>query len=126
RTKELGTTFVQRLHALNLANGQELVNSPVIITGATTGTGDGGTVVTFDPRHNNQRPALTLANGVIYIAWSSHCDWNPYHGWVMSYDATTLLQLGVYCDTANGNRGGIWMSGQGPAADPAGNIYLST
>jgi len=126
RTKEFGTTFVQKLHALSLATGQDLVNSPAIITGTAPGTGDGGALVSFNPQHNNQRPALTLANGVVYIAWSSHCDWNPYHGWVISYDATTLLQLGVYCDTANGNRGGIWMSGQGPAADASGNIYLST
>ena len=121
RTKEIsgfGTIFVQRLHALDLTTGADVL-IPVVISG-TFGS------VTFDPQKNNQRAALTLANGRIFIAWSSHCDWGPYHGWVMSFDASTLNQLAVYSDTPTGNQGGIWMSGQGPAADPSGNIFLST
>ena len=121
RTKEIssfGTTFVQRLRALNLATGADVM-VPAVISGSFGG-------ITFDPQKNNQRAGLTLANGRIFIAWSSHCDWGPYHGWVMSYDAATLNQLAVYSDTPTGNQGGIWMSGQGPAADPSGNIYVST
>ena len=44
----------------------------------------------------------------------------------MAYNAATLAQVAVYCDTPTGNNGGIWMSGQGPAADASGNIYIST
>src|SRR5439155_24434489 len=29
-------------------------------------------------------------------------------------------------DTPTGNNGGIWMSGQGPAADTSGNIFFTT
>ena len=57
--------------------------------------------------------------------WSSHCDWGPYHGWLIGYDATTLQQAVVYNDTPNGSDGGIWMSGQAPAADASGNLYLT-
>ena len=32
----------------------------------------------------------------------------------------------MYNDTPNGSNGGIWMSGQAPAADAGGNLYLST
>ena len=129
RTKETTsgtTTFVQRLHALDITTGAERANSPVIIAASAPGTGDGGSVVNFDPQKNNQRAALTLAKGNIYIAWSSHCDWGPYHGWLMAYNAVSLLQTAVYCDTPNGGAGGIWMSGQGPAADTNGNIFIST
>jgi hypothetical protein len=118
RTLEFGANFVQRLHALDITTGADKL-TPVDIGGSF-----GGAV--FDPQRNNQRSALTLANGRIFIAWSSHCDWGPYHGWVMSYDAATLTQLAVYCDTPTGNNGGIWMSGQGSAADASGNIYFST
>jgi hypothetical protein len=121
RTKEIssfGTLFVQRLHALNLTTGADVL-VPAVISGTFGG-------VTFDPQKNNQRSALTLANTRIFIAWSSHCDWGPYHGWVMSFDSATLNQLAVYSDTPTGNNGGIWMSGQGLAADPAGNVYFST
>jgi hypothetical protein len=91
-----------------------------------------GGFVSFNPQHNNQRAALTLANGNVFICWSSHCDWGPYHGWVIAYNAATLAQVAAYCDTPNGNSsynsglGGIWMSGQGPPADASGNIFLST
>jgi hypothetical protein len=128
RTKENGTTFVQRLHALDVATGAERPKSPVVITAVSPGNGDGsvGGVITFDPQKQNQRAGLVLANGIVYITWSSHCDWGPYHGWVIGYDASSLEQKVVYNDTPEGYDGGIWMSGQAPAVDQNGNIYLVT
>ena len=127
RTKEYGTNFVQRLHALDVSSGAERPNSPVIITATYPGTGDGnvGGVITFDPIRQNQRPGLALVNGTVYISWSSHCDNGPYHGWVIGYDQTTLQRVAVYNDTPNGSDGGIWMSGQAPAVDASGNLYLA-
>jgi hypothetical protein len=131
RTKEMtssATNYVQKLHALDINTGAERSGSPAIIKGTFPGTasdGSGG-IVTFNPYMENQRAGLLLVNGVIYIAWASHCDWTPYHGWVMAYSASTLQQLAVYNDTPNGTEGGIWMSGQAPAADGSGNIYLAT
>ncbi len=131
RTKEItatSTNYVQRLHALDITTGAERANSPVIIAATFPGSapdGSGG-VVTFSPYMQNQRAGLALVDGIIYIAWTSHCDWSPYHGWVMAYDSVSLLQRAVYNDTANGSQGGIWMSGQAPAADTNGNIYLTT
>ena len=128
RTKESGSTFVQKLHALDIQTGSDRANSPVIVTAKLSGTGAGsvGGVLTFDPQKQNQRSALALVNGVIYIAWASHCDWGPYHGWVLGYDATNLQQVAAFNTTPNGSDGGIWMSGQGVAADTNGNLYLST
>lgn len=128
RTKENGVTFVQRLHALDVATGAERTNSPVIITASVPGSGAGniGGIVTFDPQRQNQRSGLALVNGVVYISWASHCDWGPYHGWVIGYDAATLQRATVYNDTPNGFNAGIWMSGQAPSADSSGNLYIST
>jgi len=128
RTKEYGTNFVQRLHALDVSTGAERSNSPVIITATCSGTGDAnvGGVITFDPIRQNQRPGLALVNGTVYISWSSHCDDSPYHGWVIGYDQTSLQRVAVYNDTPNGYQGGIWMSGQAPAFDASGNLYLVT
>jgi hypothetical protein len=64
-------------------------------------------------------------NGVVYIAYASHCDWGPYHGWILGYDAATLLQKCIYNTTPEGYNGGIWMSGAAPSADEAGNIYAA-
>ena len=128
RTKENGSSFIQRLHALDVANGSERPGSPVLISAICAGNGDGNVngTITFDLQRQNQRPALALANGVVYIAWSSHCDNGPYHGWVMAYSATNLQQVAVWNNTPNGSDGGIWMSGQGPSADSNGNIFVTT
>jgi hypothetical protein len=127
RTKEFGSTYIQRLHALDVSTGAERSNSPVVITATYAGTGAGsvGGVITFDPARQNQRPGLALVNGTVYIAWASHCDNGPYHGWVIGYDQTTLQRVAVYNDTPNGVDGGIWMSGQALAADASGNLYLA-
>ena len=123
-----GTTYVQYLHALDLATGTEKSHSPVSITATYPGTGSGssGGIITFNPKTQNQRPALLLYNGTVYISWSSHCDLDPYQGWVIGYDSRTLAQQYVYNDCANGSKSGIWMGGQAPSVDDSGYIYVTT
>jgi PA14 domain-containing protein/K319-like protein len=127
RTKESGT-FTQRLHAVDIRNGSERPGSPVVIQASVPGTGDGQggqNTVAFSATTHNQRSALLLSNGVVYIVWAAHCDTGPYHGWMMGYDAATLQQVLVYNTTPNGGGGGIWQS-QGPSVDADGNIYVVT
>jgi Putative Ig domain len=121
-----GTTFFQRLHAIDPLTGSEKSASPVTITGTFQGTGDGGSTTTFNTQQQNQRPALALVNGTVYIAWSSHEDNPHYYGWIMGYDATTLAQTAVLNVTPNVQFGGIWMGGSAPAADSSNNLYLIT
>jgi hypothetical protein len=125
KTKETGS-YVQRLHALDIATGAEKFGGPLVIQASVPGTGDGSTGgnLPFDPLRQNQRAALLLVNGVVYIAFASHGDNDPYHGWVLGYDAATLQQVAVFNDTPNGFRGGIWQSGNGPAADSSGNVFV--
>jgi MYXO-CTERM domain-containing protein len=126
RTVEAGEKFVQRLHALDIVTLADKV-PPVVIAGDSAGQGDeamGGRIA-FNPTLTNQRAALLLHKGGVYIAWSSFCDTDPFHGWVMGYDAVTLKQTFVWNDTPDGNEGGIWQSGEGPSSDGT-NIYLIT
>ena len=120
-----GSAFVQHLHAVDIVTGSERAGSPVKISATASGTGDGSVNgrITFDAQHQNQRQGLTLVNGVVYVTFSSHCDWGPYHGWILGYDAATLQQRTVWNSTPNGSNGGIWESGMGLAADAAGNLY---
>jgi hypothetical protein len=120
-----GTTYHQRLHALDATTGAELLNGPVDI--AATYPMTGGTT-TFDPSQHVERAALLLAGGTIYTSWTSHCDGAPYYGWIIAYSESTLTQSAVLNVAANsGGRGpAIWMSGGGPAADSSGNVYLLT
>ncbi|HEY7237065.1 MAG TPA: hypothetical protein VH539_23085 [Gemmatimonadaceae bacterium] len=123
-----GTTFVQHLHAVDIVSGNDVAGSPVAITATYNGNGDGSVngVIAFDPQRNNQRQGLTLVNGVVYVTYSSHCDWGPYHGWILGYDAATLQQRIVYNVTPDGSDGGLWQSGNGMSADAAGNLYVVT
>src|SRR5579883_528410 len=116
--------YVHRLHALDVSTGAERPGSPVTIQASYPGTGEGGSTLVFQPRNYKQRPGLLLLNGVVYTAWSSHCDIGVYHGWLIGYDARSLQQVAVYNNTPNGNEGSFWASGAAPAADAAGNIYL--
>ena len=123
------TTFVHRLHALDVATGAEKFGGPVVIQVSVSGNGDGNDgagKVPFEAMTHMNRPGLLLSRGVVYLAYASHCDNSPYHGWLIGYDAHTLTLSNVFNTTPNGGLGGIWQSGNGPAADTNGNIYVIT
>ena len=127
-TKEGTSTWVQRLHALDITTGAEKFGGPVVLQASLPGTGSGssGGNVAFDPLRENQRAGLLLNGGVLYIAFGSHGDNSPWHGWVLGYNSTTLLQTMMYDTTPNGNGGGIWQGGGGLATDATGDIYYVT
>ncbi len=126
-SKERGH-LVHRLHALDISNGTEKAAGPAVIRASLPGHAEGSVngMLAFDPLHQLNRPGLLLLNGIIYLAYSSHCDRPPSHGWLFAYDAATLAQKSVFITTPNGFHGGIWMSGAAPAADSGGNIFLTT
>ena len=126
RTKETQSgepVFYQRLHALDLKTGQDKV-TPTTITNPPDPGGHFG-VARFDPLLNNQRAALLLANGQVYVAWGSHCDLGNYQGWLMAFDEGTLQLTAAWTPEPSGNLGGIWMAGGGPASDSSGDVYLA-
>ena len=133
----VSTNYFHRIHALNITNGTEQPYSPVVVAASVPGTGVGGngTTVTFSAIQHCQRPALTLAGGVLYVAYGSHDDTDPYHGWVMGYSPTNLALLSVFNTTpnattgafgSNAGEGAIWMGGQGLCVDASTNLYFET
>lgn len=125
-SKDSSGNYHQRLHAVDLATGAERPGSPVEIQATYPSTGPlshNGQIV-FDPKQYNERAGLLLLNGVVYMAWSSHCDIDPYTGWIMGYDESNLKQTSVLNLTPNGTEGAFWQAGDGPAADDDGNIYI--
>jgi len=115
QTLESGNV-VFRLHALNVTTGQEEGGSPVVIRFPSG----------FQARFQFQRPALLLANGNVYVAFGSFREPAPYHGWIVAFSATSLVQVGAWNATPTGTEGAIWMSGSGLAADSTGNVYAMT
>ncbi|MBI1814487.1 MAG: pyrrolo-quinoline quinone [Deltaproteobacteria bacterium] len=127
RTKEPGG-YAQRLHALDLATGAEKFGGPVTIAAEipSTGPDNVGGILSFNPLRENQRAGLLLHDGAVYIAWASHGDAKPFHGWIIGYDAMTLEQVAVFNATPDGKAGGIWQSGAGLSTDADGYLYGAT
>jgi hypothetical protein len=120
---DAGSAYHQRLHALDVATGAELLNGPVEISASfpTQGTATSS----FDAKSYEERAALLLLNGTIYTSWTSHCDIAPYGGWMISFAQSTLTRNGALNIAAHSSAGpAIWMAGGGPAVDAAGNIYV--
>jgi hypothetical protein len=130
------SNYHQRLHALDVTTGGELLGGPSEIT-ATSGT------TSFAPGQYEERAALLLSGGLVYTSWTSHCDIAPYGGWVITFKQSDLSRAGLINVAPGSNpnttagpsgqdtgftRNGpaIWMSGDGPAADAAGNVYFLT
>jgi hypothetical protein len=125
-SKDANGGYHQRLHALDLSTGAEVLGGPTEIAATYPGTGAGSTngVTAFDPKQYAERQALTLVGGNVYLAWTSHCDQGAYAGWVMAYSADTLGQTSVVNVTPNGSEGSIWMSGAGMTSDGASLYFL--
>jgi uncharacterized protein YjdB len=118
-----------RLNALDITTGAQKFGGPVTIQASVKGNNsDAVNGIVSLTTSCIQRAALLLANGNVYMGFGS-C----HSGWLLSYDASTLVQNGVYNASPNLNgegqyasAGGVWMGSGGPVADPAGNIYITT
>jgi hypothetical protein len=114
-TKE-NNSNVQRLHALDIATGQELAGSPLLIKAPG-----------FDSSTIHERTGMLLLNGIVYGGWASFAEQKGLgHGWVIGFDATTLQQVSAWNTTPNGVLGSIWQSVAGLSSDIDGNIYPIT
>jgi uncharacterized repeat protein (TIGR03806 family) len=133
------TNYYHRIHALNINDGTEQPYSPVVVAASVPGRGVGSTggVVTFNARQQFQRPAMTLAGGTLFVAYGSYGDTDPYHGWVIGFNATNLLLLTNYVFNttpnatvadfgANAGEGALWMGGNGLSVDDNTNLYFET
>jgi hypothetical protein len=124
-SKDSSSNYYQRVHALDITTGAELFSGPVTVN--PTYSSAAGGQQTFSSGQYAERAALLLENGTIYTSWTSHCDAQPYSGWVVGYSESTLAQTAVLNVAADSEGGpSIWMSGGGLAADSSGNIYLLT
>jgi hypothetical protein len=126
KTKESGT-YRFRLHAVDITTGLDRVPN-VIIQPTVAGTAaDGtGTQVTLVASAHQQRPGLLLLGGNVYVAFGSSADNFSWHGWMVAYHANNLSFAAAWNSSPNASEAGIWSSGEGPAVDSAGNIYVPT
>ncbi|MGA2980503.1 MAG: hypothetical protein ABSD76_13010 [Terriglobales bacterium] len=118
------STFVHRLHALDVTTGLEKAGSPIVITASYEVDGKN---YSFEPAMQVNRPALLLENGNVYIAIGSNgCRGGKEEGWVVAYNASTLEPVGAFDDEPGESAAAVWMRGGGLSSDSNGNIYGAT
>ncbi len=108
-------TSSHNLHALNVTTGADTSGSPVVV--AANG---------FNSKYELQRAGLLLSKSNIYITFAGHCDQGSWAGYTMAYSTANLAQTGVFNASPSDNGAAIWQSGNGPAADTSGSVYLIT
>ena len=126
--------YSHRIHALNITTGQDRV-SPAFVAASAQGNADDSVSgkINFVASQHLQRPALTLANGTLYVAYSGYADTEPYHGWILGFNPTSLSLTSVFNTTPNNlkppsqfpSEGGIWQTGNGLVSDGT-SLYLIT
>jgi hypothetical protein len=126
--------YSHSLHKIDLTTGKEMSGSPAQITGSVKGTGRDNVngVVTFNQASQNDRGALLLAGGTVYIPFASINDAPIFHGWIFGFSSSTMQKRYLLNITPNassngsgsGQQGGIWNGTL--AADATNNIFTAT
>lgn len=117
--------YSHSLHSLNLLTGADNAGSPILITASVPGTGYDAMngIVSFNQKTASDRSALLELNGIIYVAFGSYGDADPYHGWIIGFSASSLARRVVFNSTPNGERSGIWGA---PLASDGTFVYTAT
>lgn len=119
---------VYRLHALDIATGQEDFGGPVVISGQVPGTSWDSVngMVAFNPDFHLIRASLAATGDTVYVATAGSRDTEPFHGWIFGYSLSTLQQTAILNLTPNGQEGGVWQSVRAPVVDANGFLYVES
>ena len=117
-------TVELNLHALDIATGNEKPGSPVLITAQSISRK--GNVMNFVAHYEKNRPGLLLSNGTVYLGFGSNGCNDHDAGWILAYNAASLAQVAVFNTSPDFGLVSIWQTGNGLAADSAGNLFVAT
>ena len=126
--------YFHYLHKFDLTTGKEMTGSPVLISGTVKGSGRDNVngVLAFNQAAENDRGALLLAGGIVYVPFGSINDAPVFHGWIFGYKGSTMQKRYIFNITPNtssngsgdGEQGAIWNGTL--AADTSNNIFTAT
>ncbi len=117
-TPDGGATKQHLVFALSVDDGSTRLGWPVDV-GASARSGD----ISFDAAVQNQRGALALAAGVLYVPYGGHNgDCGDYHGWLVGIPVSNPSAVTAWPTAARG--GGIWAP-SGVSSDGAA-LFVAT
>jgi hypothetical protein len=94
-----------QIHALSVDTGDEKAGWPVDVA-----TIKGNGTMSFHAAAYNQRSALSLVNGILYVGYGGHVgDCNDYHGWVVAVNTATPTMTAAWATGGQGEA--IWAAG---------------
>ena len=106
------------IYSLNVDTGAINPGWPVDVNATAKYNG-----MTFTSLIQNQRAALGLVNGIVYVPYSGHFgDCGTYHGWVVGVPINNPASVTAWATTLIG--GGIW--GHGGVASDGTNMFVIT
>jgi outer membrane protein assembly factor BamB len=109
------------LHALNADTGAEQLGWPVNVDQQAT-QASGGTQ--FVSMYQNQRAALALVNGTVYVPYGGHYgDCGTFHGWIVGVTAKTNPTVTAWATRATAG-GGVW--GASGIASDGTSLFFAT
>jgi hypothetical protein len=113
-----GPTKKHFIYSLNVDTGATNPGWPVDVSATARYNG-----TTFTSLIQNQRAALGLVNGIVYVPYSGHFgDCGTYHGWVVGVPVNNPASVTAWATTAIG--GGVW--GHGGVASDGTNMFVVT
>ncbi|HET9167982.1 MAG TPA: choice-of-anchor D domain-containing protein [Actinospica sp.] len=112
-----------KMFAVDPATGAQRTGWPVTIQGYP----DNDASRAFNSMTAMQRPGLLLMNGSVYAAFGSHCDYQPYVGYVVGVSTSTQT-MHMWADEvgATSTEGGFWQSGGGIVSDGSGRMFVAS
>ncbi len=117
-TPDNGVTKKHLIFALTLDDGSTLPGWPVDVSASVTFGG-----IAFDSSVQNQRGALALVNGTVYVPYGGLAgDCGNYHGWLVGVPVENPAAPKAWATGATG--GGIWAPGG--VASENGSLFAAT
>ncbi len=112
-----------KMFAVSPSTGAQRTGWPVTIQGYP----DNDATRAFNSMTAMQRPGLLLTNGAVYAAFGSHCDYQPYVGYVVGV-STSAQSTHMWADEvgSTSTEGGFWQSGGGIVSDGSGRMVLAS
>ena len=112
-----------KIYAVSIADGSIVSGWPVVVDTAVAG---------FTSKGQNERGALTLLNGTVYVPYGGHFgDCGTYYGWVVGVSTSNPRSVKAFAvasmfpmGSAAARQGGIWAVG-GAASDGTA-LFVST
>jgi hypothetical protein len=106
---------------MNPTTGAVISKTPI------TGSPSNDPNITFSAKFTMERPGVLVMGGAVYGAFGSHCDIEPYTGYVARVNIYTH-QTTLWSDESGvtDEQAGIWQSGGGIMSDGPGRIFLTS